>query len=290
MHIDDINHHALAKRKALPEVNTFSIHELNQMPPYWGWVRCDTGISNFLMYLGGTDDGVAQRFFWNGWFKKTTLKTWSNYAKKGGIILDIGAHTGSYTLAALSANRSATVVTFEPHFMNYARLNLNLRANGFPTKDAFMLAVGRRSETLPFTIKTGLDYLTTGGSLGKQENGFAFNVQTVALDEFLSDQAKAQVRLVKIYVEGLEEECLTGMQSILEKSKPLVFFECVHAKTGSDVQRILTGYGYHFYEVDELGGSISKVDRVEPRLDARGNILEYRKNRIAAADLVPACP
>ena len=288
MNIEEFNRNALAERKGLPEFNTFSIQELRQMPPYWGWVTCKTGISNFQMFLGGPDDGVALRFFWNGCFKKTTLKTWSSHAKKGGIILDIGAHTGSYTLAALSANHSATVIAFEPHFMNYARLNLNLRANGFQTEDAFMLAVGNRDEILPFTIKTGLDYLTTGGSLGRQENGFVFNVQTVALDNFFPDEAKARIKLVKIYAEGLEAECLSGMRSILEKAKPDLFFECVHAKTGREVQPILASYGYQFYEVGELDGSITRVERIEPRLDAQGNILEYRKNRIATVGLVPA--
>lgn len=282
MNIEELNRNALAKRKGLPEFNTFSIQELGHMPPYWGWVTCQTGISNFQMFLGGPDDGVALRFFWNGCFKKTTLKTWSSYAKKGGIILDIGAHTGSYTLAALSANRSATVVAFEPHFMNYARLNLNLRANGFQTENAFMLAVGSRDEILPFTIKTGLDYLTTSGSLGRQEHGFVFNVQAVALDNFFPDEAKIEIKLVKIYAEGLEADCLSGMKSTLEKSKPVVFFECVHAKTGREVQSILAGYGYQFYEVGELDGSITKVELVEPKLDGQGNILEFRKNRIAA--------
>lgn len=288
MNIEEFNHDALAKRKGLPEFNTFSIQELGHMPPYWGWVTCETAISNFQMFLGGLDDGIALRFFWNGCFKKTTLRKWASYARNGGLILDIGAHTGSYTLAALSANRSATVVAFEPHFMNYARLNLNLRANGFQTKNAFMLAVGSRNETLPFTIKTGLDYLTTSGSLGRQENGLVFNVQAVALDSFFPDEAKIEIKLVKIYAEGLEADCLSGMKSILDKSKPVIFFECVHAKTGLEVQSILAGYGYKFYEVGELDGSITKVDIVEPKFDAQGNILEYRKNRIATVDLISA--
>lgn len=284
MNLEEINQNARLKRKGLPEFNTFSIQELVQMPPYWGWVNCETGISNFQMFLGGLDDGIALRFFWNGCFKKTTLKMWSSYARKGGLILDIGAHTGSYTVAALSANRSATVVAFEPHFMNYARLNLNLRANGFRTDTAFMLAVGSRNETLPFTINTGIDYLTTGGSLGTQESGIVFHVPTIALDSFFPDEAKAQIKLVKLCIIGNETDCLAGMKSILEKAKPVVFFECTNAKTGSDIQAILAGYEYKFYEVGEMEGSITKVDVIEPRLDNQGNLLEFRKNRVATVE------
>ena len=284
MNLEELNHNARVKRKALPEFNTFSIHELVRMPPYWSWVNCETGIANFQMFLGGLDDGIALRFLWNGCFKKTTLRKWSAYAIHGGLILDIGAHTGSYTLAALSANRSATVVAFEPHFMNYARLNLNLRANGFQTNNAFMLAVGSRNETLPFSINTEIDFLTTGGSLGERENASTYHVQTVALDDFVPDKAKADVKLVKLCIISNETDCLAGMKSILEKAKPVVFFECTNAKTGSDIQSILAGYGYKFYEVGEMEGSITKVDVIEPRLDNQGNLLEFRKNRIATVE------
>lgn len=287
MNLEEINRNALAKRKGLPEFNTFSIQELVQMPPYWGWVNCETGIANFQMFLGGLDDGIALRYLWNGCFKKTTIRTWASYARKGGLILDIGAHTGSYTLAALSANRSATVVAFEPHFMNYARLNLNLRANGFQADNAFMVAVGSRNETLPFTINTGIDYLTTGGSLGKQENGSVFYVETVALDHFVPDATKAQIKLVKLCISGHETDCLVGMKAILETARPVLFFECTNAKTGSEVQSILAGYGYHFFEVGEMEGSITKVELIKPELDTQGNLLEFRKNRIATVEATP---
>lgn len=283
MNLDEINEHARVKRKELPEFNTFSVQELGRMPPYWGWVDCRTGISNFRMFLGGLDDGIALRFFWNGCFKKTSLRMWSSRAERErGIILDVGAHTGTFTLAALSANPAATVVTFEPHFMNFARLNLNLRANGFGTDNTCMLAAASRNDTVPFTINTGVDYLTTAGALGRQEGGIVFQVNSVALDSFFSDEVKARIQLVKLNLAGHEGGCLLGMKSILEKSRPVLFFECTDAKTGSDMQSILAGFGYQFYEIAEMEGTVTRVDAIAPRLDGRGNLLEFRKNRIAS--------
>jgi len=285
MNLEEVNQLALTRRKSLPEFNTYSIGELNQMPAYWGWVNCSTGISDFRMFLGGADDGIAQRFLWNGCFKKTTLKLWASYAKKyGGLILDIGAHTGSFTLAALSANRSATVAAFEPHFMNYARLNLNLRVNELPTNNAFMLAIGKRDETLPFTFNTGLDYLSTGGSVVVPQNAQTYPVQAVALDNFITDNSQSAVKLVKLCIIGNEPACLAGMSSILKKSKPVIFFECTDAKTGREMQAILASHGYNFFEVAEMEGSITKVEVIEPRLDSQGGILEFRKNRIATME------
>ena len=83
------------------------------MPELFDWVNCDVGVENkFHMFLGGKDDGVALRFFWNGSYEKYTLKIWSELAKKiKGFALDIGAHTGCYSLAALAAAVAASSAT-----------------------------------------------------------------------------------------------------------------------------------------------------------------------------------
>jgi FkbM family methyltransferase len=168
--------------------------------------------------------------------------------------------------------------------MNFARLNLNLRANGFPTIDACMLGVGARDEILPFTIQTGLDYLTTGGTVAVRQGGFTTGIQVVPLDEFLPREIRSTVGLVKIDVEGFEAQCLAGMHSLLEESHPILFFECIDRTAGAEVQAILEDYGYRFYLVDDRDGSVSEVDEVSPQLDAAGRPLMHRLNRVATRD------
>ena len=69
--------------------------------------------------------------------------------------------------------------------MNFARLNLNLRANHLTTDNNFMLGVGEKNKMLPFSISTSLEYLSTGGSIGDRDEGLTRNIQVVALDSFL---------------------------------------------------------------------------------------------------------
>ena len=142
MNLDKLREIAETKRSALPTVNEFGIRDLMSMPAYWGWVDCDSGHSRFRMFLGGNDDGVALRFYWNGCYESTTLRAWALLAKKARFVLDIGAHTGAYSLAALAANPDCEVASFEPHFMNFSRLSLNLRSNGFSTRNAYWLGGG----------------------------------------------------------------------------------------------------------------------------------------------------
>lgn len=279
----ELNAIAKEQRRKLPLINSFGINQLLSMPEYFGWVECAPNSPDeiFKMFLGGNDDGVALRFFWNGGYEKTTLKAWAWYSKNSDVIIDIGTHTGAYTLTAYTANPSSTVVSFEPHFMNFARLNLNLRANNLATKNIFMLGVGKKNKILPFSISTSLDYLSTGGSIGNREEGITTNIQVVKLDSFLQHPAKEQVKLIKIDTEGHEAFCLKGMTDVLSRAHPVIFFECINSTSGREVQDILSEYGYHFYFIDDANGEIHPVEKIEPALTTDGQPLMHLLNRIA---------
>ena len=238
------------------------------------------------MFLGGNDDGVALRFFWNGCYEPTTLKLWTKFAMRSELALDIGAHTGAFTLSAKAAKAGLTVASFEPHSMNFARMNLNLRFNRFETSNSFMCAVDAKDETLPFSISTSLDYLTTGGSIGTRGKGYKTQVQVIAVDSFIPDAVKPRVGLVKIDTEGYEAACIMGMTKLLELARPVFFFECIESSSGAAVQKALSAFGYEFYEVDDNQGTVKPVAEIRPHLDARDQPIYGVFNRIATPDSV----
>ena len=138
------------------------------MPQYFGWVNYVINEKNEVdLFLGGNDDGVALRCFWNNHYEKKTLEIWAKLSVVEGIILDIGAHSGIYSLVANKSIQKGAVLSFEPHYLNFSRLNLNLRANRISTKSIFMNAVGAKNETLPFSVNQDSNYLTSGGKIGK---------------------------------------------------------------------------------------------------------------------------
>ena len=194
-------------RDTLPDDNNYSIEELSQMPAYFGWVKCQHFAENepFVMFLGGNDDGIALRFFWNNSYEKTSLKIWSELSIDSRLIIDVGAHTGVYSLAALTSNKQAEVISFEPNFLNFGRLNLNLRANSFSTKNTFMLGVGKVEENAAFSIPFGFDYLSTGGALGSKDDQLTYSASIVSLDSFLRQDQRSMVDLVKIDTECHED-------------------------------------------------------------------------------------
>jgi FkbM family methyltransferase len=262
--------------------SNFGIRELLKKPIFFDWVKCQPDEKNiFQMFLAGGDDGVAMRFYWNGSYERATLSLWSKLAETNGVILDIGAHTGVYTLTALSRKLGAKVLSFEPHFMNFSRLNLNLRGNNYSTNGIYMIGIGERNEVLPFSVTPNLSYLSSGGGIGAKENSIVSNIQVVALDKFLPQEIASEVSLIKIDVEGYEGACLRGMISLIAKSRPIIFLECIEATSGKEVSYILQNLGYYFCIVDDSSGQISNVDNIEPMLNHSGELNKSCLNRVA---------
>jgi FkbM family methyltransferase len=276
------NDEAIKYRNKLPKINNFTIIELYQMPKFFGWLKHSINrINKIHMFLGGNDDGVALRCFWNNHYEKKTLEIWSKLSAIEGIILDIGAHTGIYSLAANNSIKKGQILSFEPHFLNFARLNLNLRGNGFSTRTMFMNTVGKENQIQPFSVMNNIDYLTSGGKIGNIKNQFTTQIQTIAIDSFLDKTARNNVKLIKIDVEGNEYQCLQGMIETIKSSKPIIFFECISEKNNREIETVLKSHGYSFFIIDDIEGFLEKTENINPILDNNNNIINRYINRLA---------
>ena len=279
------NNKALKYRKQLPSLNNFNIIELYNLPQYFGWVDYYVDKENkIFMFLGGNDDGVALRCFWNSQYEKKTLQIWAKLSSIEGIIIDIGAHSGIYSLTANKSIIHGAVLSFEPHFLNFSRLNLNLRANGFSTKTIFMNAVGQRNEILPFSVNQNTDYLTSGGKIGKIKNQKSSPIQTIAIDNFLDQIAKKNIKVIKIDVEGHEYQCLLGMSETIQLSNPIIFFECMSLKDNTEIEFFLKKEKYIIFIIDDIEGSINLTESLFPIFDSNNKIIHKKINRIAVPE------
>ncbi len=265
--IERQNAAALAHRERLraerPGVR-MALGELAQMPLYAGTVPCralpDVG---FAMFLCDNDDGVALRFLWNGAFEPMSLALWATLARTAEIVLDVGAHSGCYTIAASRANAGANVLSFEPHAPNFARLIVNLRANKLATETAYNVAVSDTDGPVEFSVNTPPWYLSTGGRIGRRDNAATGRVTAIRLDG-TAIQERGQVSLVKIDTEGHELQVLRSMTAMLERSAPDMLVECVFDSGTAEIEALLRARGYRFYLVDEAALGLDPVDDLAP--------------------------
>ena len=273
---------AIEYRKKLPKLNNFNIKELREMPQYFGWVNYVINEKNKVyLFLGGNDDGVALRCFWNNHYEKKTLEIWAKLSVIEGIILDIGAHSGIYSLVANKSIQNGAVLSFEPHYLNFSRLNLNLRANSISTKSIFMNAIGAKNEILPFSVNQDSNYLTSGGKIGKFKNKSSTSIQVLAIDNILDKTAQKNVKVIKIDVEGHEYECLLGMEQTLIESQPVIFFECMSKSNNTEIEIFLNELEYTIFIIDDWEGKIKETKTLYPIFDNNNCIIHQKINRLA---------
>lgn len=203
----------------------------------WGWVQLD----GFEMYLAGNDCGVCLKTLYGQPYEPQSLALWKSIAK--GVVVDVGAHTGVYTLAALK--QGADVFSIEPYALNYARLMMNVRKNGFDGSGLFPFAAADTDGAEMFTVSSNQSYCTSGGRLGS-DGKRTFLVPTLRLDAVIYGPVTA----IKIDVEGAAKRVLRGAERTLRESRPDLLIEC----TEDGLTEILAPLGYKFFVVNEEQG------------------------------------
>lgn len=136
------------------------------------------------------------------------------------VVYDIGGYIGMYSLAAVCRNPRVAVYCFEPQATNSEAIRRNVSANQYDAIRVFATALGDTTASMPF-VRRG----QTGGFSPLGADSSASMIPQVTLDEFAEGESLLPPDIVKIDVEGYEANVLRGMQSILERYRPIVLVE-----------------------------------------------------------------
>lgn len=271
-------------KSTLIDKNKTSIDALINGPPLWGFVKCNVKNHFFYMFLGGNDDGVALKFLHHGFYEKYTMSIWTEFTKLSSLIFDIGSHTGSFTLASKAANPSCNVISFEPHYLNFSRLALNLRVNSFSTENIYMLAASDQNLKQKFTVPKTYSYHSSGGKISNSSlDTDIYFVNSVTLDDFFEKSLHSKINLLKIDTEGHELNVLRGMENIINESKPTIFFECMK-KTSDELSKLLYKYEYRIYIVNDKDNKLIPTNKLSPIYLKNKKIDMDQINRLAVCE------
>lgn len=187
--------------------------------------------------------------------------------KKGDIVVDIGANIGFHTM--LFANKigpQGKVYAFEPDPVSYKILQKNVKANHFNNVIAKPLAISNKKVEL---------------NLYKSKNNYGDNrvydsdiptakikIQADSLDNlFYTILNKDQkISLLKIDTQGFEPFVIDGARRIINKYKPMLFFEYwpygYHnsKSNGTEMLNYLKNIYKDLYLIDDNNEKIMKVD------------------------------
>lgn len=169
----------------------------------------------------------------NGPYEKASLALWSSWAVPGAVMVDAGAYTGVYTIAA--AKRGAAVTAFEPNAQVFDRLAENGELNRVRF-DAWPVALWHRFEALGLRVAPDL---SSAGSLTKRA-GVRRDIVAAPLDAF----NLTGVRAIKMDIERSEANALKGAMKTIRASRPDILTEALDDKAIAGQAEALKPLGY----------------------------------------------
>lgn len=235
--------------------------------PYFGYLDITHyPCPPFVMFVNNTDDWVAAHFIGGTPYEPQTLKLWCALARTASSVVNVGAHTGLFSLTAAGVRPEIPIIAFEPNPDAYARLVVNATANGFKNIVAKRHAVAdKKGHTTIGWVVGRSDVLSPGGRLGGYNDvgSEKLVVQADTLNNLLNGIDLGSRPLVKIDVEGVETLIFLGIANVLARL-PDIILETFDAEACQFIVEMTARLGYRYYLIDEESGAVVQRDRLMP--------------------------
>lgn len=239
-------------------------HPLHRLRHY-RWFRRLQAIVDFPVAI--RNGSIKQRVYWlrdlgfvllRDKLEEQTAKALDQVVKsyQPSLFLDVGANVGFYSWRVRNLQPTARIWMFEPDTSNAALLRSTVRENAMADVRLFEVAVSDSCGRADFVLdhvsgKAGslVDNRQKTGSLHK---AYAFaeseSVECLTLDSLLPEMRGERI-LMKMDVEGAEEQALQGARNLLQEARPVIILECF------DRSRInwLTQLDYAIHDLEEKG-------------------------------------
>lgn len=189
-------------------------------------------------------------------------------SQKARNIIDVGANLGWFTCIAASLS-DGTVHAFEMDANNLRRLNANVALNELQNVRVNHVAVTHSEGHVSYwkgPQSAGVGYSFTRECQGEEEH---IRVDATTLDSYTQDHCES-VELIKVDVEGAEQQVLEGGQQVIREFCPHILLE-VHpsrlASSNTSPRNVLSALpeAYKIYRVENFrwGGELGHqpIDR-----------------------------
>ncbi len=206
--------------------------------------------------------------FWGGNYDPVQIRLISSILNKleNPCFLDIGANIGFYsTCVAHSLKNKGAVYSFEPHPGNFNRLIENIFNNKLSNVKTFNIGLSSASGSLNLVMRG--DFLL-GSNTGNCSIEISDNmdskstkmpIELHALDAIMVNNDIAHVDVIKLDVEGHEDEVLKGAERTLHHCRPIIqleinrkYFDRKGVDFDLSIMRLLPS-SYKIFSYDKLG-------------------------------------
>ena len=173
-------------------------------------------------------------------------------------VIDVGAHTGDWTIYCAKVLNVKEIYAFEPLKKNVQYTNSILKLNGCLNSHVYDIALSDCEREIE------MEY--TGAMLGDIRPDLLKKIETIKFRTL--DSFKLKCDILKIDVEGFEFEVLKGSIGTIRQYKPKLILETHTKKLRSQCHELLESEGYKL----EFTGRKAKLHNMESNFDEIVNL------------------
>ena len=218
-----------------------------------------------------TNRWIENDLFWRGLYgyEGASMRAWLALAKHARTIVDVGANTGLFSLAARCVNPEAIIHSFEPIPEFYSTLERNNDSNQ-ARLIIHQSALSNEPGILPMFMPQEFAGNVYSSSLSKehylkhqQSVPRIFEVAVEVFDELADRSAIENIDLIKVDAEGLDFKVLMGMEKSLMRDTPNVLIEISSNEIGAGIEMLLPANKYRYFNICK-DGTFALTDRLKP--------------------------
>jgi len=197
------------------------------------------------------NDLITNQLLQYGAHTRNELSMVIDHIEDDDIVLDIGAHIGTYSIPIALKAQKGRVFAIEADASSYELLSKNIHLNNLGSRivvDNF-LATGLENSygsAQKIINNSGANYFV------KKHSGEGVTCG-VNLATWIADRDLKKIHFIKMDVEGMEYELLSSILHILERDQPKLYIEIVEDQlrrneaTPLEIQSLLDPIGYRYY-------------------------------------------
>jgi len=157
-------------------------------------------------------DVISDSIALTGLYELEATRRTQELAARGGLMVDVGANLGYFSLLWAAARPDNRVMAFEASPRNVPLLRRNVERNGFGSRvEIAAVAVGKAPGKLGFSL--GPQEQTGWGGVTMDPSDTNVTVDVVRLDDIVN--SLPEIALLKIDIEGADTWALLGCERLL---------------------------------------------------------------------------
>ncbi|MEX2399801.1 MAG: FkbM family methyltransferase [Rhodothermales bacterium] len=186
--------------------------------------------------------GSSLHSCWLGTYEPDKQHLVAEIIRPGMVVWDVGANAGFYTVAfSHLAGDSGAVYAFEPFAENADNILRHMRLNRLQNTTLVQAAVGEHDGLVGFQTAE----LNAMGRISHDETNYL--VPSLTVDAFIRQYPTSRPDVMKIDVEGAEEELLKGARTFLAETSPTIILALHGEEQSQRCYELLTSIGYSVF-------------------------------------------